>query len=275
MANYKIKYSSMKKALSIGVFILLTIQLTYSQKNLKPIISSHNFSNQTELWEAIGLGIVNYQADVMYIYGKLYVTSLMPDSARHKLPTLAEAYLYPIYNQFKKNNGEIIPGISGDVFLILNFTAQPVQIYKQLAAEMRPFSDMLTYKLEGTSHQGKIRILIKDKNQLEKINSIKPSFLGLVGGLSDIDKNIDSEKMPLIEVDFNEITKWKGTGNIPFEDFTAIKALVAKVHAQNKKISIINCPSHKTVAELIQSSKADFMNTSEANRMAGYFEPAK
>lgn len=266
---------TMKKAFSIGVFIVLTIQLTYSQKNLKPIISSRNFSNQTELWEAIGLGIVNYQADVMYIYGKLYVTSLMPDSARHKLPTLTEAYLYPIYNQFKKNNGEIIPGISGDVFLILNFTAQPVQIYKQLAAEMRPFSDMLTYKLEGTSHQGKIRILIKDKNQLEKINSIKPSFLGLVGGLSDIDKNIDSEKMPLIEVDFNEITKWKGTGNIPFEDFTAIKALVAKVHAQNKKISIINCPSYKTVAELIQSSKADFMNTSEANRMAGYFEPAK
>jgi hypothetical protein len=81
--------------------------------------------------------------------------------------------------------------------------------------------------------------------------------------------------MPLIEIDFNEITKWKGTGNIPFEDFNAIKAIVAKVHAQNKKISITNCPSTKTVADLIQSSKADFVSTPEATRMAAFFDSAK
>ena len=265
----------MKKTLLVGVFTVLMVQLSFSQKKAKPIISSQNFSNQSELWESIGNGILNYQADVMYIYGKIYVTPLMPDSAKHKLPTLTEAYLYPLYNQFKKNNGEIIPGYSGDVFLVLNFMAQPTQIYKQLANEMRPFSDMLTYKVDGTQHQGKLRILIKDKAQLEKINNIKPSFLGLVGNLSDIDKNMDSNQMPLIEVDFSELTTWKGTGNIPFEDFTKIKVLVDKVHKQNKKISIANCPSYKTVFDLIQTSKADFMTTSEATRMAGFFETAK
>jgi len=265
----------MKKTLLFGVLIVFTIQLSFSQKNAKPIISSQNFNNQSELWESIGKGIFNYQADVMYIYGKLYVTPLMPDSAKHKLPTLTEAYLYPLYNQFKKNNGEIIPGYSGDIFLILNFASQPTQIYKQLAIEMRPFSEMLTSKIDGTEHQGKLRILIEDKAQLEKINNIKPSFLGLVGNLSDIDKNIDSNRMPLIKVDFNEITAWKGTGNIPFEDFTKIKALVDKVHAQKKKISIANCPSYKTIADLIQTSTADFMTTSETARMAGFFEAAK
>jgi hypothetical protein len=265
----------MKKTLLIGVLVVLMMQLSFSQKNAKPIISSRNFSNQSELWESIGNGIFNYQADVMYIYGKLYVTPLMPDSAKHKLPTLTEAYLYPLYNQFKKNSGEIIPGYSGDVFLILNFTSQPTQIYKQLAIEMRPFSDMLTYNVDGTEHQGKLRILIKDKTRLEKINNIKPSFLGLVGNLSDIDKNMDSNKMPLIEVDFNELTAWKGIGNIPFEDFTKIKALVDKVHTQKKKISIANCPSYKTVADLILTSKADFMTTAEETRIGGFFESAK
>jgi len=265
----------MKKAFFLGVFAVLIVQLVYSQKNAKPIISSKNFNNKTELWESIGNGIVNFQADVMYIYGKLYVTSLMPDSSGHKLPTLTEAYLYPLYNQFKKNAGEIIPGYSGDVFLILNFATQPIQIYKQLASEMRPFSEMLTSKTVGNEHAGKIRILIKNKNQLDQINGIKPSFLGLVGSLSDIEKNVDSGKMPLIEVDFNEISSWKGTGNIPFEDFVKMKDLVAKAHAQNKKISFSNCPNNKTVAELIQTSKADFINTQEANQMAGYFEGTK
>jgi len=265
----------MKKALFIGIFAILLIQMGYPQKNAKPIISSHNFNNKTELWESIGNGILNYQADVMYIYGKLYVTPTMPDSAGHKLPTLTDAYLYPLYNQFKKNKGEILPGYPGDVFLILNFTAQPLQVYKQLATEMRPFTEMLTFKVDGVNHPGKLRILIKDKAQLDKINSIKPGFLGLAGNMSDIDKNVDSYQMPLIEVDFSELTNWKGTGNIPFEDFIKIKDLVTKVHAQKKKISLINCPSNKTVADLIQTSKADFINSQEALRMAGFFETAK
>ncbi len=265
----------MKNKLLIVVLALLVGLSAYSQMKVKPIISSHNFDSKSELWESIGNGILNYQADVMYIYGKLYVTSLMPDSAAHKLPTLTEAYLYPLYNQFKKNSGEIIPGYSGDVFLILNFTTQPVQIYKHLASEMRPFSEMLSSKAEGNEHQGKIRILIKDKNQLNQINGIKSSFLGLVGSLSDMEKNVDSGQMPLIEIDFSKITSWKGTGNIPFEDFVKIKDLVTKIHAQNKKISFTNCPNNKTVADIIKTSKADFINSQEATQMAGYFEGTK
>jgi hypothetical protein len=265
----------MKKTLFIGIFALLMVQLSDAQKNAKPIISSQNFTSNNELWESIGRGVINFQADVMYIYGKLFVTDLMPDSASHKLPTLSEAYLYPLYNQFKKNNGEILPGYPDDIFLILNFTFQPVQIYKQLATEMRPFSDMLSFKMSGTEHKGKLKILISSKDDLDKINSVKPSFLSLVGNLSDIDKNIDSEKMPLIEVEFSQITNWKGIGNIPFEDFVKFKDTVAKVHAQKKKISITNCPSTKTIAELIQSSKADFINTREATRMADYFVVSK
>ena len=86
----------MKKTFLICIFALGIVQFASSQKNAKPIISAHNFSNKTELWESIGNGILNYQADVMYIYGKLYVTPTMPDSAGHKLPTLTDAYLFTI-----------------------------------------------------------------------------------------------------------------------------------------------------------------------------------
>ena len=265
----------MVRKIFVGVLAVLMVQLAYSQKNAKPIISSQNFSSKTELWESVGNGIFNFEADVMYIYGKLFVTELMPDSANHKLPTLTDAYLYPLFNQFKKNNGEIIPGYNGDIYLILNISSLPVQVYKELAFEMRPFTDMLSFELAGVKHPGKLRILIKDNSQLEKINSIRPSFLGLVGSLTDIDKKADSGKMPLIEVDFSEITSWKGTVNIPFEDFQKFKDLVTKVHAQNKKISIRNCPAYKAVADVILTSKADFASTPEAIKMAGYFVAPK
>jgi hypothetical protein len=265
----------MKKAVLLLVFVLGLFLITIGQKNAKPFISSVNFEGSSDLWESIGKGIFNYQADVMYIYGKIYVTPLMPDSSNHRLPTLTDAYLFPIYSQFKKNNSEIIPGYAGDVFLILNLTAQPVQIYKQLAAEMRPFSDMLTYKIQDSEHQGKLRILIKDKSQFEAINNIKQSFLGIVGTLNDIDKNLDSSQMPLIEINFDDVTDWKGTGNIPFEDFKKIKDLAAKIHVQNKKMSLINCPPYRQVADLVKSTNVDFISTPEASKMAAFFDADK
>ncbi|HAH24142.1 MAG TPA: hypothetical protein DCL77_10370 [Prolixibacteraceae bacterium] len=265
----------MKRTVFAVLFTFISILPAFSQNKIKPILSTCNFGSKTELWGSLGVGILNFQADVMYIYGKLYVTPLMPDSINHKIPTLTDAYLYPLFNQFKKNKGEIIPGYSGDIFLVLNISGQPVQVYKQLAIEMRPFTDMLSFELEGVKHPGKVRILIKDNNQLLQINSIKPSFLGLVGTLADVNKNMDSQKMPLIEVELNEITSWKGTGNIPFQDFLKLKELVAKVHAQNKKISIRNCPSNQMVADVILTSKVDFLNTPEGITVAGYMEVVK
>ena len=45
-------------------------------------------------------------------YEEDFITPLMPESAKHKLPTLTSMLnLYPLYNQFKKNNYEIIPEI--------------------------------------------------------------------------------------------------------------------------------------------------------------------
>lgn len=262
-------------ALITGVLAVLFMQPAFSQVQTKPLISAHNFGSKTELWESVGMGILNFQADVMYIYGKLYVTSMMPDSVNHTIPTLTDAYLYPLFNQFKKNSGEILPGYQDDIFLVLNISSQPVQVYKQLAVELRPFTDMLSFELEEIKHPGKLRILLKDKEVLNQINSIKPSFLGLVGNLADISKNMDSYQMPLIEVDFSEITPWKGTGNIPFEDFLKLKELVAKVHSQNKKISIRNCPAYSSVAEVLKTSKADYINTPEAIKIAGFLDQAR
>lgn len=261
-------------------FCILLLMISYgvfaqAPKTAKPVISARNFGNQSDLWNELGKGIYNYQADVMYIYGKNYVTALMPDSANHRLPTLSDAYLYPLYNQFKKNNGEIVAGYQGDIYLIVNIAANPIQVYKQLVLDMKPFMDMLSYSLEGKKHAGKLRILVKNKQQLDAINAIKPSFLGLVGNKKDIGKTTNPEQMPVIEIDFSEITSWKGTGNIPFEDFTKFKDIVAKVHANGQKISIANCPPYKTVAELIQSIKADFVNTPDAVQMAGYMNAAK
>jgi len=235
----------MIKTFIISIIVVFIGQFGYSQKNVKPIISAKNFSNSTELWESIGIGVINYQADVVYIYGKLFVSEMMPDSANHTLSTLSDAYLYPLYSQYRKNKGEIIPGYVDDIFLILNFNSHPIQIFKQLSIEMRPYLEMFEIKTSEAETKGKIRILIKDAQQFEKINSIKPGIIGLVGNLSDIDKNVDSEKMPLIEVEFNEITDWKGTGNIPFEEFKKIKEIVAKVHLKKKKFNIRNFPKNK------------------------------
>lgn len=267
--------ATLKKTVFLVVLLGVSALVTLAQHPIKPIISARNFESQADLWNALGKGIYNYQADVMYIYGKNFVTPVMPDSVNHRAPTLRDAYLYPLYNQFKKNNGEFVAGYQNDIFLILNFTAQPVQAYKQLIQDLRPFMEMLSYVDEGKMHPGKLRILVKDKQQYEALKTIKPDLLGLTGDKTDIGKSTDPTEMPLIEVFFSELTSWKGTGNIPFEDFMKLKDLVTKVHSFRQKISFRNCPPYKSVAEVMLTIKADFMNTTDAFQLSEQLDSVK
>jgi len=264
----------MKKCLLIILFAFLVVKI-YAERKVKPIIASQNFYNQNDIWDAIGKGIINFEADIMYIYGRNYVTRSMPDSINHQFPTFINAYLYPLYNQFKKNNGEIIPGFKSEIFLIVNFASTPLQVYNKLVAEMAPFKEMMTYQKDGKLIQGKARVLINDSNYYNKFKSKQNNFFGVVGKIDDIEKNFDSALMPLIEIDFEKITRWNGTGNIPYEDFVLLKNLVSKVHAQDKKLSIFNCPEEKSLFELLLKSKVDYIKIQNNINISEIFETLK
>lgn len=263
-------------AKSIKIFLLLTIfaKLVQAQELPTRIISSDNMTSKEEIWNLLGIGISSFEVDLMYIYGELFVTSTMPDSANHHFPSLSDAYLFPLYSNLKKNGNSLMDGDSRESFILLNIHNEFKKSNNKLKTIIGPLRDLISYN-NGEWHEGKIRFLVKDKSLENEIFKDGFTCLGLVGSKDDIGSELDPHQMPLIELDFSELTSWSGVGNIPFPDYLKIKELVNKVHQKDRKLSIINCPNHKTAWEALASSKVDFINTNDPANVSSFLNERK
>ena len=261
---------------SIKIFLFLTFFLKLSQAQELPtrIISSDNMKSKEEVWNLLGIGISNFEVDLMYIYGELFVTASMPDSANHVIPTFSDAYLFPFYSSLKKNGSSLLNGDNRESFILLKIHNEFKKSNAVLKSMIGPLKDLITYN-NGTWHEGQIRFLVKGKSFENELSRDGFTCLGLVGNKDDIDSELDNYQMPLIELDFSELTSWSGVGNIPFPDYVKIKELVNRIHQKNKKLSIINCPNHKTAWEALVSSKVDFINTNDPVNVSSFLSERK
>jgi hypothetical protein len=258
----------MNKTISLTATFLIILLAAFGQDKIKPILSAQNFENKTAIWTQIGMGIINFQADAMYIYGKIYVTPTMPDSENHQLPTLSDAYLFPLFSLYKKNQGELVSGTPNECFLIVNFPNKATKEYNQLINELRPYKDMIACRNGNKVQPGKLRVLIKDKTFFQSLGEDRNCCFSLVGTLNDLDA--DPNDIPIVETTMSEITNWKGSGNVPFEDFMKLKDLVSKVHAKGKKIIVNEVPALKSAWEALLTSGVDFIQTEEPTKLAEY-----
>jgi len=73
----------MKKLSLIAVFLNVCLQLI-AQVTPLPLAHSHNdYDRPNPLTDALANGFTSVEADILYIYGKLYVGHNMPNKKRH------------------------------------------------------------------------------------------------------------------------------------------------------------------------------------------------
>ncbi len=264
----------MRQLVTIILVLIAVVNSSIAQKIPTRIISSDNLSTNDEMWNLLGNGISNFEADLMYIYGKLYITSEMPDSANHAIPLFQDAYLMPLYSNLKKNGNTIINGDDRESFLLLNIHSDFKKTYRALMSLYEPLKGLTTHHNEGLL-QGRIRFLIKDIALRDEIAKDGFTCIGLVGNKDDLESSFEYQQMPLIELDFAELTTWKGIGNIPFTDFMKIKETVGKIHEKGRKLSVVNCPNHKAAWEVLVTSQVDFINTNDPVSICNYLNERK
>lgn len=231
------------------------------------VIDSRNVKQASETAQLIKKGIHQFEMEVMPIYGELFVTSSMPDSANHTRPAFTDAYIKPLFEQFQKDNGKFDFGDHTKVFLILNIAFEPQKVFQILRSQLAPVHDMLTYKSEGEWHQGPVQLLIKDETLKSRITKNDRVLTGVIGKLTDADSSFNASVMPLIEVEFSELTTWNGFGNIPFEEYMKIKNTLAGIHKSGKMLCVSNCPKSEDAWEVLTKANVDFISTIYAEEL--------
>jgi hypothetical protein len=258
----------MKKFILLAALsMIIGILRGTSQVQIMPnMILTQEFFSEKDIWPTFTQGVVHYEAQIMYIYGEVYVTSQMPDSANHTMPTFRSSYLLPIYSQYKKNGGKVHENYDDEMYLFLNIKFDVKKTYQKLWEELSPYNEILTYRIGPQWHQGKLRIIFEGNAPLRVLQQERVSFATAQGSVDDLSKNYDSKIMPVIGIDFENDLSWNGVGKMPFEEFMKVKDIIRKSHEQGKKIRVYNCPEEENIWDVLVTAGVDFINCSNSGK---------
>lgn len=252
----------LKKYILIFALSLIVLSLKAQSSYFSNLAYAKTIDSDKAIYSTFTDGIVNYVADVRLIYGELYLTRNMPETAEHNLPTLRSGIMMPLYSQFKKHNNSIHSDFSDEIFLFIDVSTDFKRTYFKLWDQLLPYKELLSYREGAEWHKGSVKIVFVGKISEEIIENESVGLITVEGTLADLEANYSSQYMPVIGIDFSSHINWDGFGNMDFNEFTALKAIVKKVHSQNKKVRVYNCPDKENVYEVMLTSGIDFITTS-------------
>jgi hypothetical protein len=258
----------MKKIIFVVVlFLSLGIIRGNAQVQLMPnLVSTQEFVTAKDIWPTFTQGVVHYEAQVMYIYGEVYITSQMPDSANHTMPTFQSSYLLPIYSQYKKNQGKVHANFDDEMYLFLNIKFDPKKTYHKVWEQLSPYHEMLTYRVGPKWHEGKLKVIFVGNAPMRAFQQERVCFVAAQGTVADLSKNYDNKVMPLIGIDFNKEVDWNGVGKMPFDEYMAFKDIVKKTHEQDKKVRVYNIPNEEAIWEVMHAAGVDMISSNDPAR---------
>jgi hypothetical protein len=236
-----------------------------------PQAHSHNdYDQKVPLVAALNHGFTSIEADVLYIYGKLFVGHNMPDKKRHSLKTLTKQYLKPLYKIYKKNGGEIYKGYEGDFYLWIDIKFEAEKSYKALREVLYPYRAMLNYYENGVFHKGKITVILSGERPFKALLNDSLQLMTLDGRPSDLKKNYPSTLMPFISENAGKVCKVKSMEEVGAKEIARIYEFSEKAQAQNKKTRLWATPEDEEVWKVLQKAGISLINTDDLGRLKRY-----
>ena len=272
MAEIALSYKILHKLfLSTSLALLILLTPLSAQVIPLPLAHSHNdYNRKNPLKDALSNGFTSVEADVLYIYGKLYVGHNMPDKKRHNLKTLTKQYLKPLYQHFKANDGEIYKGYEGDFYLWIDIKFEAGRSYKALRERLYPFREMLTYYEKGELHQGKVTVILSGDRPFRQLLFDDLKLMTLDGRPSDLDKNYPTKVMPFISEQASKISKVISYEDVGEKEIQRIHEFAAKAKAQGKKVRLWATPEKEELWEELIKAEVGLINTDDLGRLRRY-----
>ena len=260
------------KKLSLIICILNVFLQMTAQVNPLPLAHSHNdYERPNPLRDALANGFTSVEADILYIYGKLYVGHNMPDKKRHHLKTLTKQYLKPLYKRFKANDRAIYKGYEGDFYLWIDIKFEPQLAYQALRKQLYPFREMLTYYEKGKLHEGKVTVILSGERPFKDLLFDELQLMTLDGRPSDLDKNYSTRLMPFISENAGKVCQVTSYDEVGEKEIQRIYELVARAKVEGKKIRLWATPEEEELWLELEKAGVGLINTDDLGRLRRYF----
>ena len=223
---------------------------------------SHNDYEHTHpLADALAHGFWSVEADIWLRDGALLVAHDASDLSPNR--TLQKLYLDPL-RAFLKTNVTARP--APPLTLLIDVKSDAEKTYVALRGVLENYADILT-RFETNSIRTNAVIVILSGNRAEAVLRAEPvRFAALDGRLPDLESNPPVALVPLVSDNWSKEFKWRGEGPMPEAERTQLRELVARAHAQGRRLRLWNAPDNANGWRELRAAGVDLLNT---DKLAG------
>jgi alkaline phosphatase len=250
-------------ALLAGLVFLPAI--TNAQQRI--LIHSHNdYERKVPFHQAYNQQVASIEADI-YTTGKpeeLRVAHNFKDV--DTAPTLDEAYITPLVNLYKQNEGK--PWKDSDKTLILLI---------DLKTPANPTLDILISKLEAypdvfdpAVNPFAVKVVISGSRPNENDYAKYPLFISFDGSKTNYTPE-QLQRIPMISLRFGDYSTWNGKGTMVKDEFDKVMKAINEVHALGKPIRFWGTPDGITAWNTFHTIGVDYINTDNPEACTDYF----
>ncbi|MEM9829750.1 MAG: phosphatidylinositol-specific phospholipase C/glycerophosphodiester phosphodiesterase family protein [Bacteroidota bacterium] len=247
---------------------LLTLFISFTiaaEAQVTPLPNAHahnDYWHERPLLDALAHGFTSVEADVLLIDGELYVGHDMPEGD-HSLPTLKDAYLEPLQQRVKEQNGKVYAGYEGNFYLMIDIKTDAEPTYARLKEALIPYQDMLSYQEDGKKHPGAVTIFLSGNRPIAQVQQESLQLVSIDGRPENLRQGYSADFMPVISQHYRAIVDWDGSQPISAKQRKALKKLTKQAHQEDKKVRLWATPENTLVWETLLDTGVDFINTDQ------------
>jgi hypothetical protein len=223
---------------------------------------AHNdYLHPRPLADAIEHGFRSVESDIWLVDGSLLVAHDRQDATAGK--TLQRLYLDPLRAFAKANPVKGAPPFT----LMIDVKSEAAATWAVLREVLGSFADVLTRFEAGRIHPNAVTVVISGNRAEAAIRAETVRFAALDGRLPDLETNPPASLVPLISDNWIRHFKWRGTGSLPDDERAKLRAIVARAHAQGRRVRFWAAPDNAAGWKELSDAGVDLLNTDKLVEM--------
>ncbi|MEI6358475.1 MAG: hypothetical protein WCP53_15445, partial [Verrucomicrobiota bacterium] len=157
--------------------------------------------------------------------------------------------------------------------LLVDIKADGPAVYAKLREVLAGYADMLTGFTPTHTTPGAITVILTGARPAAIVAAEPQRFCALDGLFSDLEKNTSVHLVPLVSESWRPTFAWFKDGVLPEADRMKLRELVAKAHAQGRRIRFWGAQDKEFVWRELHAAGVDLLNTDDLPGLAGMLHP--
>lgn len=226
-----------------------------------PLAHAHNdYLHARPLLDALGHGFGSVEADIHLVDGELLVAHGAKEVVAGR--TLAKLYLDPLRERVGRNGGRVYrngPALT----LLVDVKTEARATYAVLHETLARYAAMLTTWRDGRATAGAITVIVSGNRAPDVVAAQPLRYAAIDGRPPDLEANPAASLVPLVSADWNRTFTWRWEGEMPAAERALLDSLVARAHAQGRRIRFWNTPDRPAVWRLLRGAQVDLINADD------------